>query len=159
MMPVQHAADAFLSSRRIAVTGVAREAKGHGANVVYRRLRDRGYEVFAVNPNADRVEGDRAYHSLADLPGGVDAVVLGTRPEQDLGTIRECVDLGVKQAWMHWSFGPGSVDHEAAAYGTERGMMVIEGGCPLMFAPVSDPGHHVMRTVCRWTHHLPKTVS
>jgi len=29
-------------------------------NIVYRRLRDRGYEVVAVNPNADEVEATRA---------------------------------------------------------------------------------------------------
>jgi hypothetical protein len=48
---------------------------------VYRRLRERGYEVFAVNPKADEVEGDRSYHDLRSIPGGVDAVVIGTRPE------------------------------------------------------------------------------
>jgi predicted CoA-binding protein len=41
----------------------------------------RGYEVFAVNPNADQVEGDRCFHDLKSIPGGVDAVVIGTRPE------------------------------------------------------------------------------
>jgi len=30
--------------------------------VVYQRLRQRGYQVFAVNPNADHVEGDPCYH-------------------------------------------------------------------------------------------------
>ena len=40
-------------------------AGSHGSNVVYKRLRERGYQVFAVNPNADEVEGDRAYHDLA----------------------------------------------------------------------------------------------
>ena len=39
--------------------GVARNEKsGHGSNTVYQRLRDRGYEVFAVNPNATEVDGD-----------------------------------------------------------------------------------------------------
>lgn len=56
------AASAFLAHERIAVTGVSRKAQGHGSNAVYKRLRDRGYEVFAVNPNADEVEGDRCYH-------------------------------------------------------------------------------------------------
>ena len=45
-------------------------------------LRERGYEVFAVNPNADEVEGDRCYHPLSEIPGGVDGVVIGTRPER-----------------------------------------------------------------------------
>ena len=55
-------------------------AGGHGGNVVYQRLRDRGYEVFAVNPNAEEVEGDPCYHDLRSIPGGVEAVVIATRP-------------------------------------------------------------------------------
>jgi uncharacterized protein len=55
----------------VAVTGVSRHAKGHGSNVVYKRLRDRGYEVYAVNPNANKVEGDSCYHDLRSAPGGV----------------------------------------------------------------------------------------
>jgi predicted CoA-binding protein len=72
MPTIKEAASDFLANKRVAVTGVSREANGHGGNVVYQRLRDRGYEVFAVNPNADEVEGDPSYHDLRSIPGGVD---------------------------------------------------------------------------------------
>lgn len=62
---------------------------------MYQRLRQRGYQVFAVNPNADEVEHDRCYHDLRSIPGGVDAVVIGTRPEVAENTARECGDLGI----------------------------------------------------------------
>jgi uncharacterized protein len=101
MATIKEAASAFLANRRVAVTGVSREAKGHGSNVVYQRLRERGYEVFAVNPNADEVEGDRCYHDLRSIPGGVEAVVIGTRPEVAEETMRECAELGVRHVWMH----------------------------------------------------------
>ena len=145
MSTIKEAAATFLASKRIAVTGVAREAGGHGGNAVYKRLRDRGYEVFAVNPNADEVEGDRAYHRLSDIPGSVDAVVIATRPERATATMRECYDLGIKQVWMHRGPGPGSVCHEATVLGREHGMTVIDGGCPLMFEPTADVAHKVMR--------------
>ena len=64
-MEIKEAASEFLANKRVAVTGVSRHPKNHGSNVVYRRLRERGYEVFAVNPNADEVEGDR----LLSRPG------------------------------------------------------------------------------------------
>ena len=110
MRPIKEAATAFLTGRRIAVTGVSRRAADHGANVVYRRLREVGYEVFAVNPNADVVEGDRAYPTLGAIPGGVDAVVVATRPDRARGTVQEAVDLGIGQVWMHRSVDRGSVD-------------------------------------------------
>jgi hypothetical protein len=54
---IKDAASVFLSHKRVAVTGVSRTPGNHGSNVVYKRLRERGYDVFAVNPNADEVEG------------------------------------------------------------------------------------------------------
>ena len=109
MQSIAEAVSEFLAHTRVAVTGVSREPKSHGSNTVYKRLRDRGYDVYAVNPNADEVEGDRAYEDLKSIPGGVEAVVIGTRPERAEGTIRECADLGIKHVWMHWGPGGSSV--------------------------------------------------
>ena len=158
MSTVKEAAANFLSCKRVAVTGVSRKPESHGSNVVYRRLRDRGYEVFAVNPNADTVEGDRSFHCLAEIPGGVDVVVIATAPERAEATVRECDDLGVKQVWMHRSFGGGSVCDAATVYGREHGMTVIDGGCPLMFDPAADVGHKVMRFVLTRTGKVPRHV-
>jgi predicted CoA-binding protein len=158
MQKIKEAADEFLAERRVAVTGVSRHPKGHGSNVVYERLRERGYEVFAVNPHADEVEGDRCYHDLASIPGGVGAVVIGTSPEHADATMHECVDLGVKHVWMHRGPGAGSVSKSAAAYGREHGVAVIDGGCPCMFGATADTGHKVMRTVLTVTRHIPRRV-
>ncbi|HXZ70874.1 MAG TPA: CoA-binding protein [Streptosporangiaceae bacterium] len=156
MPTIQEAAAAFLASKRVAVTGVSRTPKTHGANNVYRRLRERGYQVFAVNPNTGEVEGDRSYPDLASIPGGVDAVVIGTRPEIAEDTMRECAELGVKHVWMHRGPGAGSVSPAAAGYGRAHGITVIDGGCPLMFGPTADLGHKIMRLV--YAGHVPKQV-
>ena len=145
MQTMNDAATAFLANKRIAVTGVSRTPKNHGSNTVYKRLRERGYEVFAVNPHAREVEGDRCYPDLESIPGGVDAVVIATRPEFAENTVRECAELGIKHVWMHWGAGATSVSPAATAYGRERGITVIDGGCPCMFGPASDFGHKLMR--------------
>jgi predicted CoA-binding protein len=159
MSTIKEAASEFLARKRVAVTGVSRRPQGHGSNVVYQRLRGRGYEVFAVNPNADEVEGDRCFHDLGSIPGGVDAVVIGTRPETAESTMRQCADLGIKHVWMHRALGGGSVSAAAAAWGREHGIRVIDGGCPLMFGPTADPGHKLMRWVCTWTGNVPRRVT
>lgn len=158
MQAMKEAAGEFLAQRRIAVTGVSRTPKGHGSNTVYRRLRARGYEVFAVNPNADEVEGDPCYADLSAIPGGVDAVVIGTRPERAEATMQECSQLGIGHVWMHRGPGAGSVSEEATAYGREHGITVIDGGCPLMFAPTADVPHRLMRYVFTATGNVPKEV-
>jgi len=158
MVTIKEATTEFLSQKRVAVTGVSRNPQGHGSNIVYQRLRERGYEVFAVNPNAEQIEGDPCYHDLASIPGGVEAVVIGTRPETAEATMRECDQLGIKHVWMHRSFGQGSVSAEAASFGREKGITVIDGGCPLMFDPTADFGHKCMRFVFSWTGKVPKEV-
>ena len=156
MQGIKQAANAFLEHRRIAVTGVSRTRKDHGSNVVYKRLRDRGYEVFAVNPNADEVEGDACYQGLKSIPGGVEAVVIGTRPELAEDTMRECVELGITNVWMHRGPGGGSVSDAATEFGRQHGVTVIDGGCPLMFGPTADVGHKIMRFM--FTRNVPKKV-
>jgi predicted CoA-binding protein len=152
------AAAHFLAHRRIAVTGVSAEPKGHGSNVVYQRLKERGYEVFAVNPNATTVEGDPTYPDLASIPGGVEAVVIGTRPEHADATVRECVDLGITEVWMHRSVGGGSVSPTATEYGRAHGITVIDGGCPLMYEPTADGAHKAMCVLFTLFGKVPRKV-
>jgi uncharacterized protein len=156
MQRIAEAASEFLAQRRVAVTGVSRQPKTHGSNTVYKRLRERGYDVFAVNPNAKEVEGDRSYKDLRSIPGGVDAVVIGTRPERAEATMHECAELGIKHVWMHWGADGSSVSDAATVYGREHGITVIDGGCPLMFEPTADFGHKLMRRVL--SGHVPKQV-
>ena len=155
---IKNAAAEFLTHKRVAVTGVSRSPNEHGSNVVYKRLRERGYEVFAINPNAQEVEGDPSYPNLRSVPGGVEAVVIATRPEIADETMRECAELGVKHVWMHRGPGAGSVSKTAADYGRGQGIAVIDGGCPCMFGPTADFGHKAMRLVFTLTGNVPKEV-
>lgn len=156
MVTIQQAAEEFLSSRRIAVTGVSHAPQGHGSNAVYKRLRERGYEVFAVNPSVESVEGDLAYPDLKAIPGGVEAVVIATRPEHAETTMREVVELGIRRVWMHRAFGEGSVSASATAYGREHAVTVIDGGCPLMFGTTSDGGHRFLCALLKLTGKVPR---
>ena len=156
MQNIKDAAAEFLADKRIAVTGVSRTPKTHGANNVYKRLRERGYQVFAVNPNTRQVEGDRSYPDLASIPGGVQAVVIGTRPQIAEATMRECAELGINHVWMHRGPGGGSVSAAATSYGRQHGITVIDGGCPLMFGPTADLGHKIMRLA--YAGKVPKQV-
>jgi predicted CoA-binding protein len=158
MTTIRDAAAEFLSQRRVAVTGVSANPKGHGSNAVYVRLRERGYEVFAVNPRSPTAEGDPTYPTLASIPGGIDAVVIGTRPEHAEATMREAIDLGLRYVWMHRAFGAGSVSSSAADLGRAHGITVIDGGCPLMFGPASDGGHRFMCRMLTLTGAVPRTV-
>src|SRR3989304_1301071 len=136
MVTLNQAADEFLAQRRIAAAGVSRTDSGHGANVVYKGLRSAGYEVFAVNPNAEEVEGDPCFHDVKSIPGGVDAVVVGTAPPASARAVPPPA--------------------EAADLCRQNGITVIAGACPMMFLPGADFGHRCMRWVLGLTGGLPK---
>lgn len=70
MQKIKDAAAEFLAHKRVGVTGVSRHPQNHGSNIVFQRLRDRGYKVFAVNPNTDEVEGAKSYPDLHSIDGG-----------------------------------------------------------------------------------------
>jgi predicted CoA-binding protein len=134
----------FLAGKRFAVAGVSRQPQ-QAANAVYRKLRDTGFEVFPVNPNAAEVEGVRCYPNLPSIPGSIDGVVVATHPRNTLDVVRQCEEKGVRQVWMHRSFGTGSVSAEALRECELRGIQCIVGGCPLMYCEPVDPGHRCFR--------------
>jgi predicted CoA-binding protein len=144
----------FLGSRRIAVAGVSRGA-GSAANPVYRKLRDSGYEVFPVNPNASEVEGVACYPDLARIPGDLDGVVVATHPSVSAAVVRQAVERGVARVWLHRSFGPGSVSTEAIQECEKAGVSCISGGCPLMYCEPVDLGHRCIRAMLGWLGRLP----
>ena len=147
--------DAFLAGDAFAVVGASRDRAKYG-NKVLRAYLQNGRAVHAVNPSADEVEGDRCYARLADLPVRVDAVLAATAPDATLEVVRECAELGISRLWMHRSFGQGSVSDEAAALCVAKGIQVIPGGCPMMFAAPVDLGHRCMRWLLWLTGGLPK---
>ena len=134
----------FLRGKRLAVAGVSRAAT-QAANAIYRKLRDSGYEVFPINPNAAEVEGTRCYPHLKSIAGPIDGIVVATHPSVSIELVRQCAERGVSQVWFHRSFGQGSVSDDAVQECTARGIKCIVGGCPLMYCEPVDFGHRCMR--------------
>jgi uncharacterized protein len=149
-------AQAFLDQKNIAVVGVSRSGNATG-NAIYKALRDRGYTVFQVNPNADEIGGEVCYRNVQAIPDPVDGVLIVTPAAATEQVVKDCVAAGIKRVWMHGNamFGHGmsSVSDSAAAYGRENGIDVIDGGCPMMFM---DFAHKCMRWVLGKMGKLPQ---
>jgi predicted CoA-binding protein len=147
----------FLAQKRIAVAGVSRNKNDHPAgSLIYHRLKTSGHDVFPVNPHMQTFEGDRCYPDLKSIPGGVDGVVIVTRPEVTEQIVHECSDAGVRRVWMHQSMGKGtSVSRAAVEYCRQHDIRVIAGACPMMYGAGADFGHTCMRWILRLTGGLP----
>ncbi|MDE2181631.1 MAG: CoA-binding protein [Alphaproteobacteria bacterium] len=144
----------FLAGKRIAVAGVSRQSRGVG-NAIFHKLRDTGFEVLPINPNATEIEGIPCYPDVTSIPGDIDGVVIATHPDAALGVVRKCAEKGVRRVWFHRSFGAGSASDEAAEECKRRGITAIVGGCPLMYCEPVDRGHRCFRWWLQLTGRVP----
>ena len=147
----------FLAQKRIAVAGVSRHKSHHPVgNLIYDRLKKTGHDVFALNPHMESFGGDPCYPDVQSIPGGVDGVVIITRPQTTEQIVRACGEAGVRRVWMHQSTAKGSsVSPNAVEYCRQHDISVIAGACPMMFGPGVDFGHKCLRLFMKFTGGLP----
>ncbi len=141
----------FLAQKKIAVVGVS-DKRETGCNSIYKKFRETGYQVYAVNPRITTYDGMQCYADLKSLPEKPDAVFMLTNPKVTEQMVQQCVELGVKHVWMHCMMGtkPGlaagmtSVSQTAVEICKANGIAVIPGSCPNQFLQ-PDFGHKMMR--------------
>jgi predicted CoA-binding protein len=134
------AIEEFMKQKNIAVVGASRNKDKFGT-AIYRELKTHGHKVYAVNPNADMVEGDRCYAGLGALPAKVDGVILCIPPAQTIAVIEEAARLGIKYIWLQQ--GANSPAGEAKA--KELGLNLVAGECIFMFLDPVESIHKFHR--------------
>lgn len=95
----------------VAVVGANDDPSKYGS-IVYRDLKRKGYQVFAVNPNRETVDGDPAYPNLASLPEAPTIINFVVPPSVTLQVLAEAQALGYKLVWLQ----PGSASPEVRSY-------------------------------------------
>jgi predicted CoA-binding protein len=141
----------FLAQKKIAVVGVS-DKRDTGCNLTYKKFKETGYQVSAVNPRISSFEGDPCYADLKSIPEKPDAVFILASPKVTEQIVQQCVDLQIKYVWMHCMMGtkPGlvasmtSVSQSAVEMCRANGIEVIPGACPNQFLN-PDGGHKFMR--------------
>jgi hypothetical protein len=141
-MTSQKLVDEFISSKKIAVVGVSRKKTKFG-NAIYKELKQKGYKVFAINPNINVFEGDDCYPDLHSLPEKVDAVVVSVSPRQTEKVVADIKEAGIKKVWLQ----QGSQSDAAIKYFEENGINCISNECILMFAQPSAFIHRAHRWI------------
>ena len=155
MAKIDNLVQDFLAQKKIAVVGVS-DKRETGCNSNYKKFKDAGYQVYAVNPHISTYDGAPCYPDLKSLPEKPDGVFILANPQVTEQIVRQCVELGIKRIWMHCMMGtkPGlaagmtSVSAEAVKICHENRISVIPGSCPNQFLK-PDFGHGMMRGL--WT--------
>ncbi len=157
MSKIDQLAEEFLLQKNIAVAGVTRKSSGT-ANIIYKRLKETGHNVFPVNPNTESFEGVKCYPDVKSILPKPDGVVIVTNPTACEKVVNDCVEAGIKHVWMHNMMGHKGADKPSSSISTkavqicrDNNISVIPGGCPLMFCGHVDFGHKFLRGIARFT--------
>ena len=91
--------DKIFQPASIAVIG-ASEKKASIGRALMENLTQAEYsgDIFAVNPNYDRVSGREAYRKISDISDAVELAIVAIPISKVPSIIQECVDTGVKGA-------------------------------------------------------------
>jgi hypothetical protein len=134
--------DDFLAQKIIAVVGVSRKKTKFG-NAIYRELKQKGYQVYPINPNTNFIEGDSCYPDLLSLPGKIDAVIINVPSAQTERVVKEAKEAGIKKVWLQ----QGSQSDAAIKYCEENGIDCVSNECILMFVEPSAFIHRAHRWI------------
>ncbi len=117
----------FVDRRVWAVVGVSADPKKFGYRI-FKAMRDAGYKVYGVNPNAQVVDGQTIYPSLQSLPERPEVVDVVVPPAVTEEIVRECARLGLSRVWLQ----PGAESGAAIRYCREHGIAVVYGACAMV---------------------------
>ena len=121
--------DIMLGQKIWAVVGATPKTDQYGYRL-YNHLKSKGYQVYAVNPACDAIDGQKCYPDLTSLPEKPQVLSMVVSPKNGKPVIEEAAALGIKYAW----FQPGSHDDELLALAKKLGIEYVQA-CLLISAP------------------------
>jgi predicted CoA-binding protein len=124
---MQELINEFLAQKKFAVIGATDDPQKYG-NQVVKNLKERGYEVYPVNPRIEKLEGLKCYPTVADIPVKVDVVDFVVPPAVTEVILRQCKALGLDRIWLQ----PGSESEAAIAYCSENNLKVVHSVCVML---------------------------
>jgi len=143
-MAMDKVIETFVQGKRLAVVGVSRSGKKFG-NIASKELKERGYQLYLIHPEAQQIDGEPCYPSLSAVQDKVDGVLVSVPPKQALNVLKEAAAVGVKNIWLQ----QGSESSEVLVQAKQLGLSVISGKCILMYAPPVRSWHGFHRVVMK----------
>jgi uncharacterized protein len=143
--------NSFLSSRKIAIAGVSREPKKFGYQV-FKQLKDKGFEVYPINPNADYIDGTPCFRSVSALPLSVHSLVILTPKKLTRDVVAEAITKGIDNIWIQQM----SDTREAIELTKAHPVNLVTGECILMHTDPVQGIHKFHRNIKRFFGLYPR---
>lgn len=119
--------EAFRNKKVWAVVGSVNNKEKY-AYKIYHFLKNKGYEVYAVDPSGKPVDGEKSYTKLSELPQKPDAVDMVINPLRGGEFVKEAYSLGVNYIW----FQPGAESEELIHMAMGLSMEVVFNQCVMV---------------------------
>jgi predicted CoA-binding protein len=113
--------------RTIAIVGLSTDPQ-RASWFVASYLKKEGYTIIPVNPKADQILGEKAYHDLASIPVPVDLVEVFRPAAECLAIAKQAVAIKAKALWLQLKL----VNIEAAEFASSNGLTVVLDRCVKM---------------------------
>lgn len=143
--------ETFLEEKKMAVTGVSRDPKKFGYQV-YHALKNKGYEVYPLNPMTTEIDGERCYQNLSEIPSHVNNLLILSSRDKTVAIVKDAIKKGIKNIWIQQM----SDSKEAIDIATSGNVNLVSGQCILMFAEPVEGFHKFHRGVKKFFGALPK---
>jgi len=144
MKASRKAIESFLSTKKIAVAGVSRNTQKFGYSV-FKELTEKGFDVYPVNPQIDKIGGIPCFQSVSALPPDIKNLLVVTPKAQTAGVVKEALSKGITGIWIQQM----SDTPEALKIAGESNINLISKECILMWAEPVKSIHKFHRTVKR----------
>ncbi|MDP4181217.1 MAG: CoA-binding protein [Bacillota bacterium] len=111
----------MLEKKVWAVVGANNDPKKYG-NMIYKKLKSKGYKVYPVNPGYEAVEGDPCYKNLSSLPEKPDVIDMVISHKRGKPVLEEAASLGIQNIWLQ----PGTYNDEIMDFIAEKGLTAVQ---------------------------------
>ena len=108
-------------SDTIAIIGASTNREKY-SNRAVRAYRAEGYTVYPVNPNAEEIEGLKAYPSVLDVPGDIELASVYLPPKWGLRVADDIIAKGIPEVFLN----PGAESPELVAKLEDAGVTVVQ---------------------------------
>ncbi|MCX6276847.1 MAG: CoA-binding protein [Bacteroidetes bacterium] len=143
--------DKFLASRRIAIAGVSRDPKKFGYKV-FKLLKDKGIEVFPINPEAGQIDGTPCFKNVDALPVNVHSLLILTPKERAKTVVADALAKGIDNFWIQQM----SETPESIALIQSKSVNLVSGECILMYVVPVKGIHKFHRSLRTFFGGMPK---
>jgi predicted CoA-binding protein len=118
--------DVLERCKTVAVVGISPK-EDRPSYEVASYLKSKGYGVIPVRPDGDEILGEKVYHSLGEIPRGIeiDVVDIFRKSEDVPPVVEDAIHRGAKVVWMQ----EGVINQEACAKAQKAGLKVVMDLC------------------------------